>query len=350
MKNLIAFLLCFMLTYACKQSTTTETKAPTTTPKKITTKKQYPTVGSIERLDSELDNIIPKSAVIEVLGSGMVWAEGPLWIPEKQWVLCSDVKENRIHKWSASEGFTTFLEPSGFTGKETDSREKGSNGLTLDAAGNLVMCHHGDRRVAKLVSSWDKPAPKFETIADKFDGKKFNSPNDLIYDSKGNLYFTDPPFGLSEAMMDDPKKELPFQGIYKYTKDGQLTLLTKEMSRPNGLALSPDEKTLYVSNADMTQAIWMSFPVLADGTLGKGKLFHDATLLAGKEVGVPDGVKVDRHGNIFTAGPGGLWIFNPAGKILGKIRPGEWVSNCNFDDTGKTLYITADDYLMRVKL
>ena len=348
MKNLITFLFLLILASSCKQSTVPKTQI--TEPKVITKEKQYPTVGSIERLDNALNNIIPESAVIEVLGSGMVWAEGPLWIPEKQWVLCSDVKENRIHKWTASEGFTVFLENSGFTGVETDSREKGSNGLTLDAAGNLVMCHHGDRRVAKLVSAWDQPTAKFETIADKFEGKKFNSPNDLIYDSKGNLYFTDPPFGLSEAMMDDPKKELPFQGIYKYSKDGQLTLLTKEMSRHNGLALSPDEKTLYVSNADMTQAIWMSFPVLEDGTLGKGKLFHDATPLAGKEIGVPDGVKVDKNGNVFTAGPGGLWIFNPAGKILGKIRPGEWVSNCNFDETGKTLYITADDYLMRVKL
>ena len=151
-------------------------------------------------------------------------------------------------------------------------------------------------------------------------------------------------------MMDDPKKELPFQGIYKYTPDGELLLLSKEMSRPNGLALSPDETTLYVSNTDPNQAVWMAFPITADGMLGTGKILHDATHLIGKEVGFPDGIKVDQNGNIFTAGPGGLWIFDPNGKVLGKIKPGEWVSNCNFDETGKVLFITADDNLLRVKL
>ena len=153
-------------------------------------------------------------------------------------------------------------------------------------------------------------------MVDQYQDQRLNSPNDLIYDSKGNLYFTDPPFGLSEAMMDDPKKELPFQGIYKYSPKGELTLVSKMMSRPNGLALSPDEKTLYVSNADTEQAIWMSFPVLDDGSLGAGAIFHDATHLIGKEVGVPDGLKVDTKGNIFTAGPGGLWIFNSEGTCL----------------------------------
>jgi len=345
-KKLSYGLFALLLIGACKQASSTQKKE---TPI-ATTEKTYPTVGHIERLAIELDQIIPKDAQIEVVGSGMVWSEGPLWIPSKQWVLCSDVKENRIHKWTPTEGFTTFLEPSGFTGEVTDSREKGSNGLTLAPNGDLVMCQHGDRRVARLLSDLDNPTPKFETIVDNYEGKKFNSPNDLIYDSHGNLYFTDPPFGLSEAMMDDPKKELAFQGVFKYSKDGVLTLLTKEMSRPNGLALSPDEKTLYVSNADVTKAIWMAFPLLADGQLGEGKILHDATALTATEIGVPDGVKVDKQGNIFTAGPGGLWIFAPDGKVLGKIKPGEWVSNCNFDENGKTLYITADDYLMRVKL
>ena len=212
------------------------------------------------------------------------------------------------------------------------------------------MCHHGDRRVVEYTGDFKNPKPSFKTIVGDYKGKKFNSPNDLIYDRNGNLFFTDPPFGLSEAMMDDPKKELPFQGIYKYTPDGELLLLSKEMSRPNGLALSPDETTLYVSNTDPNQAVWMAFPITADGMLGTGKILHDATHLIGKEVGFPDGIKVDQNGNIFTAGPGGLWIFDPNGKVLGKIKPDEWVSNCNFDETGKVLFITADDNLLRVKL
>ena len=297
-----------------------------------------------------MDKVISTEAVIEQIGEGLVWSEGPLWLPSKRWLLCSDVKENKIHKWTEQEGLSVFLEPSGFTGTTTDSREKGSNGLTLDAEGNLVLCQHGDRRVVRYTGSFEEPSPSFTTLASQYKGQRFNSPNDLIYDSKGNLYFTDPPFGLSEAMMDDPKKELPFQGIYKYSPQGVLTLVSKIMSRPNGLALSPDEKTLYVSNADVEQAIWMTFPVLEDGLLGEGTIFHDATHLIGKEVGVPDGVKVDAQGNIFTAGPGGLWIFSPDGTVLGKIKPDAWVSNCNFDETGKVLFITADDYLLRVKL
>ena len=326
-------------------------KTPKTPPiKKVESTVSYQTIGHIERLDPALNDIIPINAKIEVIGKGMVWSEGPLWIPKEKMLLCSDVKENRIYQWTEKKGLIPFLEPSGFTGTSTDSRERGSNGLTLNADGDLVMCQHGDRRIAQYLGGFKNPKPLFKTITDSYEGKKFNSPNDLIYDSKGNLFFTDPPFGLSEAMMDDPKKELPFQGIYKYTPEGTLHLLSKELSNPNGLALSPDESTLYVANTDPKRAIWMAFPVKSDQTLGPGKVLHDATDLIGKEVGFPDGIKVDQNGNIFTAGPGGLWIFNPEGKVLGKIKPGEWVSNCNFDDTGKVLFITADDNLLRIKI
>lgn len=340
------FLVLSVFLISCKKNK----PVPPSSPEIIEPPISYQTIGQIERIDPALDKIIPPNTKIEVIGNGMVWSEGPLWVSEEKMLLCSDVKENRIHKWTEREGLVTFLEPSGFTGKTTDSRERGSNGLTLNPAGNLVMCQHGDRRVARYTGDFKNPKPAFTSIVDGYEGKKFNSPNDLIYDSKGNLFFTDPPFGLSEKMMDDPKKEIPFQGIYKYTPDGTLHLLSKELSRPNGLALSPDETTLYVSNTDPENAIWMAFPVKPDQTLGAGKILHDATDLIGKEVGFPDGVKVDQNGNIFTAGPGGLWIFNPDGKVLGKIKPGEWVSNCNFDETGKVLFITADDYLLRVKL
>ena len=311
---------------------------------------KYPTIGTIERLDSSLDKLISPDAVIEVIGEGLTWSEGPLWIPGKKWVLCSDVAENKIYKWSEENGLEVYLEKSGFTGESTDSREQGSNGLTLDAEGNLILCQHGDRRVARMNTSLENPSSGFTTMADSYQGKRLNSPNDLTFDSQGNLYFTDPPFGLSEAMMEDPKKELSFQGVFRLSKDGLLTLLTDELSRPNGLALSPNEKTLYVANADGERAIWMAYPLNEDGTLGKGKVLYDATPLVGKEPGFPDGIKVDRHGNVWTAGPGGLWIFDASGKVLGKIKTGEWVSNCNFDEKQETIYLTADDYLMRVKL
>lgn len=355
MKKSIEFILISILwlwLFSCQSESNTETHSENTSEPVDTSQvvAEYKTIGNIERLDPKINELIPENVKIEVIGEGMTWSEGPLWIADKQMLLCSDVKENRTHKWTEEEGLVRFLEPSGFTGDSTDSREKGANGLTLDPNGNLVMCQHGDRRVARLTASLDKPEPTFETLVDNYRGQRFNSPNDLVYDSQGNLFFTDPPFGLSEAMVDDPKKELPYQGVFRYSKDGELTLLTDELSRPNGIALSPDEKTLYVTNSDGEKAIWMAYPLREDGTLGEGEIFYDATDLIGQEVGFPDGLKVNKAGYIFSSGPGGLWIFDPSGKVLGKIKPGEWISNCAFDDTESTLYITADDYLLRVKL
>lgn len=313
-------------------------------------KKTYKQIGEIERFSSEMDAIIPKNAVIEVLANGLVWAEGPLWIPEKKWLLCSDVKENKIYKWSEEDGFGVYLNRSGFTGKETDSRESGSNGLVLDKNGNLVICQHGNRQVARMKASLENPEADYEVLANRYQGLRFNSPNDLVYDSKGNLFFTDPPYGLSEAMMDDPNKEISFQGVYKLTPEGEVILLTDKVSRPNGLAFSPDEKLLYVANTDGDNAGWYAFEHTEDGSLGTMDEILNVTDLIGKEVGFPDGIKVDNHGNIFTAGPGGLWIFNSKHELIGKIKPDQWVSNCAFDETYSTLYITADDYLLRVQL
>ncbi|UII80319.1 SMP-30/gluconolactonase/LRE family protein [Flagellimonas sp. CMM7] len=333
---------------ACRPGNTPEETASIVSVPKVP--KVYKTIGKIERISSEIDAIIPKNAIIEVLGEGLVWAEGPLWIPEKEWVLCSDVKENRILKWSEEEGVQVYLEHSGFTGKETDSRERGSNGLALDKNGNLVLCQHGNRQVARMKASLESPKPDFEVLSGNYDGWRLNSPNDLVFNSKGDLYFTDPPYGLSEKMMNDPNKELPFQGVYRLDKEGKLILLTDKVSRPNGLAFSPDEKTLYVANTDGDNAAWLAFDVLEDGTLGTMEEILNVTDLIGKEVGFPDGVKVDNRGNIFTAGPGGLWIFSPEYKLIGKIKPGEWVSNCAFNNDYSELYITADSYLLRVKL
>jgi gluconolactonase len=304
-----------------------------------------PTLGTVERLDKGLDAVLPEGAVIEVLAPDkFVWSEGPVWDKANKRVLFSDIPRNMIWQWSAEGGLKEFLKPSGYTGTETfTGKEPGSNGLAFNKAGELILCQHGDRRLAKLVDG------KFVTLADKYMGKRLNSPNDLAIKSNGDIYFTDPPYGLP-GIEKDPAKELDFQGVYRYSAKGELTLLTKEMTRPNGIALSPDEKTLYVANSDPKDAIWKAFPVKADGTLGEGKVFFDSTKSVGKEKpGLPDGLKVSQDGTIWATGPGGVYIFSPDGKHLGTLATGVPTANCAFGDDGSTLYVTADKSLVRVK-
>jgi len=304
------------------------------------------TLGTIERNDPRFDAIIPKNAEIEVLAGGFDWSEGPVWVktPAGGHLLFSDIPKNMIWKWSQKEGLQEFLKPSGYTGSEKfTGKEPGSNGLALcPSNGNLVLCQHGDRRIACLEGD------KFVTLVDKYQDKRLNSPNDLAYKSNGDLYFTDPPYGLP-GNMKDPNKELDFQGVYRLSPKGELTLLTKEMSRPNGIAFSPDEKTLYVANSDPEKAIWKAFPVKDDGTLGEGKVFFDTTELVKTKKGLPDGLKVDKSGNVFATGPGGVFVFDPTGKHLGTIATGVATANCGWGDDGSTLYITADKHLVRVK-
>jgi gluconolactonase len=303
----------------------------------------FPTFGTIHRDDPRLDKLIPKDAKIEVLTSGFEWAEGPVWSKEGGFLLFSDVIKNQIMKWKEGEGVSVFMKPSGYTGVVEWKPEPGSNGLVIDSEGRLVSCEHGDRRIGRLEKNGGK-----KTLVDNYEGKRLNSPNDAAYKSNGDLYFTDPPYGLPKQW-DDPRRELEWSGVYRLSKDGKLTLLTKEMSRPNGIAFSPDEKTLYVANSDPAKAIWMKFPVNADGTLGKGTVFADVTNMVGKLPGLPDGMKVDRNGNLFATGPGGVHIFAPDGTRLGRIETGEKTANCAWGNDGTTLYITADMYLCRVK-
>jgi gluconolactonase len=297
-------------------------------------------LGSIERLDPALDALLSKDVVIEKLASGFDWSEGPVWMPGN-YLLFSDVPLNTIFKWDARSGVTIHLSPSGYTGTTPRGGEPGSNGLTRDKQGRLIACQHGDRRVAR----WENG--KFIAIADKFEGKRFNSPNDVVVKSNGDIYFTDPPYGLPKRM-DDPTKEIPFQGVYRVA-NGKVTLLTDEVTRPNGLAFSPDEKILYVASSDPQKAIWMSYPVKPDGTLGAGKIFFDATGMQRGRKGLPDGLKVDQAGNLWATGPGGVLIITPEGKHLGTLATGEATANCAWGDNGSTLYITADMYLCRVK-
>lgn len=307
------------------------------------------TTGSIEKLDDQLDKVIKPGATIEILAKGFTWSEGPLWLPQENKLIFSDIPPNTIYQWTEKAGLQVYLKPSGYTSSTPRGGEVGSNGLVLDADNRLVLCQHGDRRMARMDAPLNAPAPKYVTIADGYEGKKLNSPNDAVYKSNGDLYFTDPPYGL-EKNIDDPTKELPYQGVYRVTKDGQVHLLTKELSRPNGIAFSPDEKILYVANSDPERAIWMAYNVQPDGSIAKGKVFFDATALSKKAEGSPDGLKVNKEGFLFATGPGGILIFSPEGKHLGTINTGQATANCAFNPDQSELYITAHMYLMRVKL
>jgi gluconolactonase len=309
-------------------------------------KTAYPTLGTIERLDARFNKLVPQDARVERIADGFDWSEGPVWDRARKVLLFSDVPMNTVFQWQEGKGVSVFLKPSGYTGSVPRGGEPGSNGLNMDREGRLILCQHGDRRVARLEA--DKT---FKSLADKYDGKRFNSPNDSVYKSNGDLYFTDPPYGLLK-LNDDPAKEIDWNGVYRISADdGTVTLLTKEMTFPNGIALSPDEKTLYVANSDPKKAIWMAFPVKEDGTIGQGKLFADVTgSVSPAKKGLPDGMKVDASGNLFATGPGGVLVFAPDGTHLGTFATGEATANCGFGEDGSTLFITADMYIGRVRL
>ena len=297
-------------------------------------------LGSIERKETEFNQLVPSDAKIEVLAEGFTWTEGPVWMDNH--LLFSDIPRNQIVKWREGRDLAIHLQPSGYTGAERfTGYEPGSNGLMLDPNGRLVMCCHGDRAV-KL----QNPDGSVTVLADRYDGKRLNSPNDLVFDAQGTLYFTDPPYGLPQGA-DDPQRELDWCGVYRIV-DGKVELLTDSMTRPNGIAFSPDYRTLYVAQSDPEAAIWKSFPVAEDGTLGEGTVLYDSTEQVGKLPGLPDGLAVDVEGNLWATGPGGVLILSPEGKLLGRILTGEATANCTFGEDG-WLYITADMYLCRVK-
>ncbi len=301
----------------------------------------YPNVGQVERIDPAFDALVPHPAQIEKLCEGFNWSEGPVWKDGS--VLFSDVPENVVYQWKPGETkATVFLKPSGMTKPTPGFREQGSNGLAVDAKGNLILCQHGDRRIARMIGE-----NKFETIAGEYEGKRFNSPNDLAIRSNGDIYFTDPPYGL-EGLNNSPLKEIPFNGVYRVTPEGKVTLLTKEISFPNGIAFSPDEKVLYVANSKDLHI--RAYDVQADGSITNGRMFFDATKVkAPGRKGSCDGLKTDSQGNIWATGPGGVLVINAEGKHLGTILTGEATANCNWGDDGSTLYMTADSFLCRIK-
>ena len=300
-------------------------------------------------LDTEALKLIDSTAAIEVLGEGYKWAEGPLYIKDGDYVLFSDIPNNKVYKWKEGSGVSLYLTPSGHTYAEKKEVEPGSNGLLLSPKGELVLCQHGDRRMAKMDAPLSAPKSQFITLADKYQGKRLNSPNDGVYAANGDLYFTDPPYGLDKRLA-DTAKQLDFQGVYRLKPNGQLDLLTKDLKFPNGIAFSPDGKLLYVSCSDSTNMFWMRYELDAKGLIKSSSLFYAAKEYNGTSAGNPDGMKVNKAGYVFAAGPEGIWIFNPSGKPIARIYMGQKTANCAFSPDEKTLYITSSNYFMRVKL
>ena len=302
--------------------------------------------GAIEKLDDRLDAVIDVSAPLEVLEEGFEWTEGPVWVPSAGHLLFSDIPRNTIYSWSEAEGLQVYLRPAGYNRDDPFGNELGTNGLLLDAEGRLVMCNHGLRGITRL----NEFNHTHTVLVDRYDDKRLNSPNDAVYMSNGDLYFTDPSYGL-EGVNQSPYKQLDFNGVYRFSADSSLTLLTREMTNPNGIGFSPDESVLYVAQSDAEAPIVRAFDVMADGTLDNSRVFFDASsFLAAGQPGLPDGMAVDAEGNVFATGPGGVFIIAPDGAHLGTILTGEATANCAFGDDGSTLYITADMYLMRVRV
>ena len=298
--------------------------------------------AKIVRLDPALDRLIPRNARLEKLAGGFQFIEGPVWHPDG-YLLFSDPNANTIYRWSPEGSVSVFRSKSGYSGFNIgEYHQPGSNGLTLDRNGLLTINEHGNRRVTRL-----ERTGKITVLADHYEGKRLNSPNDLVYRSDGTLYFTDPPFGLPKAF-DDPRKALPFSGVYM-VKDSQVTLLTKELSGPNGIAFSPDERYLYVDNWDLERKVLMRYEVNPDGTIANGKVFYDFT--KDPEAVALDGIKVDEQGDVYVSAPGGVWILSPSGKALGHIVPPEHDANFAFgDEDGKSLYLTASTGLYRLRV
>jgi len=316
------------------------------------------TAGSIERLDPGLDAIVPAGAKLEKLGTCCKWTEGPVWI-HAGYLLFADIPGNRIMKWTPVGGISVFMHPTGFLGQEAyGGPESGSNGMTLDRRGRPTIAGHAQRDVYRLESL--AKGAKITLLAEKYQGKRLSSPNDLVYRSDGSLYFTDPPYGLPTQGDKDPLKELAFNGVYRIPKalthppgappdDGRLELLIKDLTRPNGIAFSPDEKYLYIAVSDPDHKVWMRYDVQKDGSVTNGKVFYDAT--SDKADGLPDGMKLDQKGNIYSAAPGGVYIISPEGKHLGTIKMPEKTANLNWGGADRrTLYITASTSLYRIRL
>ncbi|WP_020208683.1 SMP-30/gluconolactonase/LRE family protein [Gilvimarinus chinensis] len=296
---------------------------------------------------SALKRINP-NAKIEVLATGYAWTEGPLWIDDG-YLLFSDIPNNLIEKYTPGKGTELYLQPSGATGLTPSDDKGGSNGLLLSHSGELIALQQGDRRVAVMQAPLQAPAAHFKPLAQRYQGKRLNSPNDAVLDSKGRLYFTDPPYGLAEGNS-DPRRELEFNGIFALESDGTLTLLDNAVAAPNGIALVNDEQTLIVAVSDKDEPVWLAYDINSSGGLDNKRVFFDARQVRNLGPGVPDGMAVARDGTIFATGPGGVWVFTEQAELLAIIHTGRLTANCALDGREQHLYITAHDALLRLKL
>ena len=303
--------------------------------------------ATIDRWDPAMDAIVPKDWKIEKLAEGFGWAEGPIWVKSGGYLLFTDVPGNKMWKWSEKGGLEKFLDPSGAANPDMNVwREAGANGLAILDKKSILLADTGSRGIQKL----DLKSKKKTPVAMSFEGKKFASPNDVTRMKSGVIFFTDPPYGFKK-FDDAPQIEIKFNGVYRMGKDGKVTAIEKELYRPNGVALSPDERTLYVSQSEPTKAIINAYSLDADGNVTGKKLFHDVTDLVGeKSPGLPDGLTVASDGTIFTSAPGGILVLSKEGKRLGRINDGKPTANCKFGDDGKTLYLTSKDMLARIRL
>lgn len=310
------------------------------------------TIGKIEVYNSLAAKLIDSNTRIEIIGRHYKWSEGPVWVEAKRMLLFSDVRANTIFSWSMKDTPVAYLTPSGYTNTAFRNGENGSNGLALDKDGKLLLCQSGNREVVSMNATLDSPKPSFTVLAPNYNGKKFNSPNDLVVDSRNNIYFTDPIYGLP-LHENDPTRELQFEGVYKIDPDRKVSLLIDSIKRPNGIAFSLDEKILYIGSTDDKHSGWYAYHLDSNRNITSGGILLDATPMKEKATIKQggDGFKIDKHGNLFASGPDGINIISPEGKLLGLIRIyNRPVSNCAFNETKDVLYITADDLVLRVKL
>ncbi len=322
----IGTILCLLSIVSCSQDEAAESEI-------------VDNAGTIERIDSRLDALVPLDANIQKLASGFTFTEGPVWDKRTDVLYFSDVRDNTIYSWREDEGVSVFIQP--VFAEETDHPSVGSNGLTLDSEGRLILMEHGYRRVSRLEANGERT-----TLVDNYRGNRLNSPNDVAWHTNGWLYFTDPPYGMA-GLENDPARELDYNGIYRLSPEGEIQLLERNQTRPNGLVFSPDEETLYVANSDAENKVWYAYTVI-HGIIGNPRIVYDVNDQSGD--GPADGMKVDIEGNIFATGPGGVWVFDPDGTHLGTIKPSEVPANVAWGDDGSTLYMTARTGLYRVRL
>lgn len=310
---------------------------------------QFQTIGGFDRVTADFDRIFPATAQVEIIASGFAWSEGPVWRKEGGYLLFSDAPNNVINKWTEADSVSVFLRPAGWVwGPPEGRREHGSNGLLFDAQNRLLIADHGNGQIARLdETTWTKT-----TLADGYQGEGFHSPNDMVLHSNGSLYFTDPPYGL-QAGLNSPLAELDYSGVYRLSPEGVVTLLTRDIPFPNGIGLSPDERTLYVSNTQgnaTTPAVIMAYDVQPDGAIANGRVFFDPAPLRGQgRQGNPDGMAIDQSGNVYVTGPGGIVVVAPDGRHLGTVLTGRGSSNAEFGEDGSTLFITSGPNVLRVR-